>query len=42
MNTKQYIIYKVYATRKGAEAYIMRYGITAEIEVIDGRFFIVA
>jgi hypothetical protein len=42
MNTQNYTIYKVYETRKGAEAYITRFNIDAVIEVINNRFFVIA
>jgi hypothetical protein len=38
---KDKTIYKVFATRKGAEAYIARWSVEANIEIIDNRFFVV-
>jgi hypothetical protein len=38
---KDKTIYKVFATRKGAESYISRWSVQANIEVIDNRFFVV-
>lgn len=35
-------VYKVYTTRKGAENYIAKWNIDAQIEVIDNKFFVVA
>jgi hypothetical protein len=42
MYTKNYTIYRVYGTRKGAETYINRYNIDAVVEVINNRFFVIA
>jgi hypothetical protein len=38
---KNYTVYKVYLTRKGAEAFINRYKVQAHIEVIDNKFYVV-
>ena len=42
MYFKTSTIYKVYGTRKGAEAYIARHSLTnVAVEVIDNKFFVV-
>ncbi len=34
-------VYKVYLTRKGAESYIAKHNLDANIELIDNKFFVV-
>lgn len=38
---KDKTIYKVFLTRKGAEAYVSRWSVQANIEVIDNKFYVV-